>query len=238
MVRTTIKAKARALAGKKLIKRNNCIMEHNEEKNTQDEVIDSLAKKVTQLENRQQKVEELNLSTLPSKIKELETKVMETTNMRILDYSKQLDQFGKQLNGFDGKIDAIPKEVRVKTTLQFDAKSKFVIKIMIGMGLGILVLLAGVISLWIENSRRADDKNKYTIVQGFFPKTANYIDSVYNNNADSSLKVAKTNIEEQQKLIDAAIAAKEAAEQSKQADENLQQLKGKKVPIKKRQGKK
>jgi len=61
---------------------------------------------------------------------------------------------------------------------------------------------------------------------------------VYNNNADSSLKVAKTNIEEQQKLIDAAIAAKEAAEQSKQADENLQQLKGKKVPIKKRQGKK
>lgn len=61
---------------------------------------------------------------------------------------------------------------------------------------------------------------------------------MYNNNADSSLKVAKTNIEEQQKLIDAAIAAKEAAEQSKQADENLQQLKGKKVPIKKRQGKK
>ena len=213
-------------------------MEHNEEKNTQDEVIDSLAKKVTQLENRQQKVEELNLSTLPSKIKELENKVTETTNMRILDYSKQLDQFGKQLNGFDGKIDAIPKEVRVKTTLQFDTKSKFVIKIILYMGLSILVLLAAVISVWIENGRRADDKNKYIIVQGLFPKTARYIDSVYINNADSLLKASKTNIEEQQKLIDAAVAAKETAEQAKQAEDNLQQLKGKKQPEKKRRGKK
>jgi hypothetical protein len=47
-------------------------MEANEEKNMQDEIIDSLAKKFTQLENRQQKVEELNLEKLPPKIKELE----------------------------------------------------------------------------------------------------------------------------------------------------------------------
>jgi hypothetical protein len=213
-------------------------MENNEEKNTQDEVIDSLAKKVTQLENRQQKVEELNLSTLPQKLKELETKVTETTNMRILDYSKHLERFDKQLNGFAAKIDAIPKEVRVKTTLQFDTKSKFVIKIILYMGLAILVLLATVISLRIEISRRADDKNRYIIVQGLFPKTARYVDSVYINNEDSLVKVAKNNIEEQQKLIDAAVAAKETAEQAKQAEDNLQQLKGKKQPEKKRRGKK
>ncbi|SDD95762.1 hypothetical protein SAMN05216464_103157 [Mucilaginibacter pineti] len=211
-------------------------MEHNEEKNMQDEIIDSLAKKVTQLVNRQQKVEELNLGTLPPKIKELEAKVTETTNMRILDYSKQLDQFGRQLNGFDGKINAIPKET--KATVQFDTKSKFVIKILLYMGLGILTLLASTISLWIENNRRADDKNKYIIVQGLFPKTARYIDSVYINNPEYILKVAKNNIEEKQKLIDAALAAKEAAEQAKQADENLQKLKGKKQPEKKKKGKK
>lgn len=211
-------------------------MEHNEEKNMQDEIIDSLAKKFTQLENRQQKVEDLNLETLPPKIKELETKVTETTNMRILDFSKQLDQFGKQLNGFDGKINAIPKET--KATVQFDTKSKFVIKILLYMGLAILTLLASTISLWIENSRRADDKTKYIIVQGLFPKTARYVDSVYINNPDSILKVAKTNIEEQQKLIDAALAAQEAAEQSKQADDNLQKLKGKKQNEQKTKGKK
>jgi hypothetical protein len=214
-------------------------MENNEEKNTQDEVIDSLAKKVTQLENRQQKVEELNLSTLPQKLKELETKVTETTNMRILDYSKHLERFDKQLNGFAAKIDAIPKEVRVKTTLQFDTKSKFVIKIILYMGLAILVLLATVISLRIEISRRADDKkNRYIIVQGLFPKTARYVDSVYINNEDSLVKVAKNNIEEQQKLIDAAVAAKETAEQAKQAEDNLQKLNAKKHPEKKRRGKK
>jgi len=145
--------------------------------------------------------------------------------MRILDYSKQLERFDKQLNGFDGKINAIPK--KTKTTIEFDTKSKFVIKILLCMGLAILILFAAVISLWIENSRRADDKNKYIIVQGLFPKTARYIDSVYIDNADSLFTVAKTNIEEQQKLIDAALAAKEAAEQAKQADENLQKLKGK-----------
>lgn len=211
-------------------------MEHNEEKNMQDEIIDSLAKKFTQLENRQQKVEELNLETLPPKIRELETKVTETTNMRILDFSKQLDQFGKQLNGFDGKINAIPKET--KATVQFDTKSRFVIKIILYMGLAILILLASTISLWIENGRRADDKNKYIIIQGLFPKTARYIDSVYVNNPDSILKVAKNNIEEQQKLIDAALAAKEAAEQAKQADDNLQELQHKKQSEKKRNDKK
>lgn len=211
-------------------------MGHNEEKNMQDEIIDSLAKKYTQLESRQQKVEELNLETLPPKIKELEIKITETTNMRILDYSKQLEQFGKQLNGFDGKINAIPKALR--TTLQFDTRSKFVIKIILWMGLAILILLAGVISLWIENGRRADDKNKYIIVQGLFPKTARYIDSVYINNADSLLRVAKTNIEEQQKLIEAALAAKEAAEHAKQADDNLQDLKRKNQPEKQPKGRK
>lgn len=211
-------------------------MQHNEEKNMQDEIIDSLAKKVTQLENRQQKVEELNLGTLPPKLKELETKLTETTDMRILDYSKQLEQFGKQLNGFDGKINAIPKET--KANVQFDTKSKFVIKIILYMGLAILILLASTISLWIENSRRADDKNKYIIVQGLFPKTARYVDSVYIDNADSLLKVAKTNIEEQQKLIDAALTAKEAAEQAKQADDNLQDLKRKNQPEKKGKGRK
>jgi len=208
-------------------------METHEENKMQQEIIDSMAKKVIDLEKRQSKIEELGLNALPSKIKELATQVTESNNMRILDYSKQLEQFGKQLNGFDGQIRAIPTEVQVKTTLQFDIKSKFVIKIILCMALAILILLASTISLWIENGRRADDKNKYIIVQGLYPKTARYIDSVYINNADSLLKVAKTHIEEQQELIEAALEAKQAAEESKLANYKFKKLKSKATVTKK-----
>jgi hypothetical protein len=167
--------------------------EQTPEKGILEEIVDGLVKKTDQLEN----------------------KLTEKTNMQILDYGKHLDRFGKQLNGFDEKINAIPKEIPGKTTVQFDTKSKFVVKILICTGLLILILLAAVISLWIENGRRAEDKNKYIIVQGLYPKTANYIDSIYINNSDSLLKVARTNIEKQKKLSDAAFEAK-------QADDKLQ----------------
>ena len=213
-------------------------METNEENNVQQEIIDSIAKKVTGLEKRQSKIEELNLAALPSKVEELETKVMATADMRILENNKQLDRFDKQLNGFDEKINAIPKEIPVKYNVQFDTKAKFVIRTILGLGLAVAIMLAISISLWIENSRRADETNKFLILRGFYPDVARFIDIAYTNNADFYIKKAKANIDEQQTMSEAAFEAKQATDQTKLADKRLQELKSKSQHVSKKSSKK
>ena len=205
----------------------------HEENNLQQEIIDSMAKKVTDLEKKQSKIEELGLSALPSKVKELESKVTETAEMQTLENTKQLERFDKQLNGFDEKINAIPKKIPIKYNVQFDTKAKFVIRTILGLGLAVAVMLAISISLWIENSRRADETNKFLILRGFYPNVAKYIDTAYISNADFLIKKAKANIDEQQTMSEAAFEAKQAAEESKMADEKLMALKRKNQPVKK-----
>jgi len=200
-------------------------METYEENNMQQEIIDSMAKKVTDLEKRQSKIEELGLNALPSKVKELETTVAVTAEMKTLENTRQLDRFEKQLNGFDEKINAIPKEIPIKYNVQFDTKSKFVIRTILGLRLATALMLAITISLWIENSRRADEINKFLIVRGFYPDVAKVVDSVYVTDSDSLIKKAQANIDEQQRMSEAAFEAKQAAEQSKQANDKLQKLK-------------
>ena len=202
-------------------------METNEENNVQQEIIDSIAKKVTGLEKRQSKIEELNLNALPSKVEELEVKFKETTEMRTIENTKQLERFDKQLNGFDEKINAIPKEIPVKYSVQFDIKAKFVIRTILGLGIAIAVMLAISISLWIENNRRADETNKFLILRGFYPDVTRFIDSAYINNADFFIEKAKANIDEQQTMSEAEFEAKQAAEESKLAYKKLKELKEK-----------
>ena len=209
-------------------------METQEENNVQQEIIDSIAKKVTGLEKRQSKIEELDLAALPSKLKEVETKVNETAEMRTLENTKQLERFDKQLNGFDEKINAIPKEIPVKYNVQFDTKSKFVIRTILGLGLAAAVMVAISISLGIEISRRADETNKFLILRGFYPNVAKYIDSAYTADADFYIKKAKANIDEQQTMSEAAFEAKQAAEESKLANDKLKKLKSKTTVTKKR----
>jgi len=208
-------------------------METHEENNVQQEIIDSMAKKVTNLEKTQSKIEELDLAALPPKVKELEIKITETAEMRTLENSKQLEHFGKQLNGFDEKINAIPKEIPFKYNVQFDTKSKFVIRTVIGLGLAVAVMLAISISLWIENSRRADETNKFLILRGFYPDVAKFIDNAYTDNADFYIKKAKANIDEQQTMSEAAFEVKQAAEESKLANDKLKKLKSKATVSKK-----
>ena len=203
------------------------------ENNVQQEIIDSIAKKVTGLEKRQSKIEELDLPALPSKVGELETKVSGIVEMHTLENTKQLERFDKQLNGFDEKINAIPKEIPVKYNVQFDTKAKFVIRTILGLALAVAVMLAISISLWIENSRRADETNKFLILRGFYPDVAKDIDTLYINHKDSLIKKAEANIDEQQAMSEAAFEAKQAAEESKLANEKLKKLKGK-VTVKKK----
>jgi hypothetical protein len=80
--------------------------------------------------------------------------------------------------------------------------------------------------LWIENSRRADETNKFLILRGFYPDVAKYIDSAYTTNADFLIKKAKADIDEQQTMSEAAFEAKQAAEESKLAYKKLKELKG------------
>ncbi len=209
-------------------------METHEENNVQQEIIDSIAKKVTGLEKRQSKIEELDLAALPSKVNEVETKVIEMTEMRTLENTKQLERFDKQLNGFDEKINAIPKEIPVRYNVQFDTKAKFVMRTILGLGIAVAVMLAISISLWIENSRRLDETNKFLILRGFYPDVARFIDSAYTNDADFFIKKAKANIDEQQTMSEAAFEAKQAAEESKLANDKLKKLKGKATITKKR----
>lgn len=209
-------------------------METHEENNIQQEIMDSMTKKLTDLEKRQLKIEELGLNAIPSKFKELENKVTETAEMKTLENTQQLERFDKQLNGFEEKINAIPKEIPVKYNVQFDTKAKFVIRTILGLGLATAIMLAISISLWIENSRRADETNKFLILRGFYPDVAKYIDSAYTNNTDFYIKKAKENIDEQQTMSEAAFEAKQAAEESKLADKKLKELKSKATVTKKR----
>jgi len=208
-------------------------METHENK-IQQEIIDSIAKKATGLEKRQSKIEELNLNALPSKVEELEDKVKETTEMRTIENTNQLVQFAKQLNGFDEKISAIPKEIPVKYNVQFETKSKFVIRTILGLGLAVAVLLAISISFWIDNRRSTDETNKFLILRGFYPDISKYLDSAYTANAEFFIKKAKSNIDEQQTMSEAAFEAKQAAEESKLANDKLKELKSKETVKKKR----
>ncbi|RKR82811.1 hypothetical protein BDD43_3000 [Mucilaginibacter gracilis] len=200
-------------------------MENHEENNIQQEIIDSLAKKMTELEKRQLKVEELDLAGLPSKIEDLETKVKETAEMKTLGNSKQLERFDGQLNGFDRKLDAIPKAIPIKH--EFDPKSRFIIKTVLGLILGFCILLIIAINLYLENNRRSDANNKFLLLRGFYPDVARQIDSAYSNNPDSLIRKAQANIDEREIMYQAAIEAKQAAEESKAANEKLRKLKGK-----------
>ncbi|HEY9002073.1 MAG TPA: hypothetical protein VIM89_12020 [Mucilaginibacter sp.] len=201
-------------------------MESNK-KNIQDEIVDSLAKKLTELEKRQDKVEEIGLPNLPSKIAELEKNVAETSKMNFQQYQENIDRFDKQLNQFDGKIAAIPKEIPIKNTVQFDTRSKFVIRIIVGLTLTVAILIDMTVSVLFENSRRADETNKFLILRGFYPDVAKDIDTSYANNKDFLIKKAEANIDEQKTMSEAAFAAEQAAEKSRLANEKLQKLNGK-----------
>jgi len=199
-------------------------MENHAEDNLQQEIIDSLAKKVTNLEKRQDEIDKGDLTSIPAKIKELESKVSGITETQTLENTKQLERFEKQLNGFDEKINAIPREIPINHKLQFDAKSKFVIRTIIILGGSVIVLLSIAISLFIENSHKADEANKYLILRGFYPDVATSIDSGYAVNADTLVNIAELRISKELEIRNTAIEAKQATEKKRVADEKLKKL--------------
>lgn len=208
----------------------------NHEENIQQEILDSMAKKVTELEKRQGKIDALELTSIPEKLKELHSTINEVKEMKIAEFGNQLMAYQKQLTTITGKIDAIPKEIPFRNRIEFDTKSKFVIKLVLSLGIATAVLLAVVVMLLFNISSRADDKNKYEIVRGFYPEIADQIDSAYIVSQDTLIEQAQVRIQHRQHFLEVANEAKKAAEESKQANDRLERLKGKKT-VDKKQGK-
>lgn len=105
---------------------------------------------------------------------------------------------------------------------------------MIGMGIAVALAIGIAIDLWLENRRMTEETNKYLILRGFYPAVARSIDSAYVGNGDTLMEKARSNIVEQQIMLQAAIEAKQAADQSKEANEKLRKLKGKAKSVKKK----
>lgn len=204
-------------------------MEKHEEENLQHELLDRMAKKVTELEKRQGKIDALDLASIPEKLKELHSTINEVKEMKIAEFGSQLMAYEKQLTTITGKIDAIPTEIPFRNRIEFDTKSKFVIKLVLSLAIATATLLVLVIVLLYNISSRSDDKNKYEIIKGFYPELADQIDSAYIVNQDTLIEQAQVRIQHRKHLLEVADEAKKAAEESKKANDKLNSLKGKKT---------
>ncbi|WEA01181.1 hypothetical protein [Mucilaginibacter sp. SJ] len=197
----------------------------NHEDNLQQEIMDSLSRKYTELEKRQSKLETSNLEAMPNQIKELEKTVAEIKIMNTTEINDQLKQYGNQLDIYGQQLKSFPKEVPIRNKIEFDTKSRFVVRIILSL-IGFAAVSIGVIVVLIfELSSRSDYKDKYKIVQGFYPRVADQVDSAYLVNKDTLLSQAEINIEHRKELLDAELDAKQAKEKNEDAKQRLEKLK-------------
>lgn len=199
------------------------IMAH--EDNIQQEIVESLAKKYIELDKRQSKIEALNLEQLPAQVKDLDKSITEIKEMKMTNFWEQLNKYGSQLKVYGEKLQAIPKYILVRNRIEFDIKSKFVIKIVLWLSLAVAILIAMVVMLLIELSSRSEAKDKYELVRGFYPEVAAQVDSGYLVNRDKLIRQANINITRRQQLLDAEINAQQAVKMSKEAQQKLRHLK-------------
>lgn len=201
-------------------------MENQTEKNLQQEIAESIARKINEIDKWQSKMNALELEKIPQQIKDLNDVITEVKEMKALDFGNQLTQFGSQLSSFDRKLGAIPKEIPVKNRIEFDIKAKFVIKLILSLGLAAMILAGIVVGLLIEKKSMVNERDKYKIVKGFYPEIADQIDSAYITNKDTLIKHAEMNIKHEELVLEAQAKANETREKSKAAQKRLQQLKG------------
>jgi len=197
----------------------------NHEDNLQQEIIDSLSRKYTELEKRQSKLETSNLEAMPNQIKELEKSIADIKIMKTTEINDQLKQYGNQLDVYGQQLKSFPKEIPIRNKIEFDTKSRFVVRMILSLigfaaaSIGVIVVLA------FELSSRSNYKDKYKIVQGFYPRVADQVDSAYLVNKDTLLNQAEINIEHRKELLDAELDAKQAKEKNEDAKQRLEKLK-------------
>ncbi|PAW93915.1 hypothetical protein CKK33_10585 [Mucilaginibacter sp. MD40] len=200
----------------------------NHEDNLQQEIIDSLSRKFSELEKRQSKLEASNLEAMPEQIKELERSIAENKGTKTTELNDQLKQYGNQLDIYGQQLKSFPKEIPIRNKIEFNTKSKFMVRVILSL-IGISAASVGIIGvLAFELGSRSDYKNKYKIVQGFYPSVAGQVDSAYSVNKDTLLNQAEINIEHRKEILNAEFDAKQAKEKNEDAKQRLEKLKKRK----------
>lgn len=159
----------------------------------QDEIIDSLIKKITDQEKREPKTADYTLHF------EALQKIFEVFLVRYNKENAELKAAISQLNiGYPaeqiqnalaeskGILEAIRKILPVKVKHQFDSKTKgWIIA-------GIILLIVTAIStglcghLWLENNRLQANDIKFRMLRQFYPIQANWAEQHYFNNPDTA----------------------------------------------------
>lgn len=162
------------------------------EKNTNDEILDQLIKKVNELDKR--KVE------LPDFAKELEN-LRKWIQEQMPDYSKPIKELErivmqhhldypareiqKQINELSAKVEKVPKNIQVQHRHYFDPKSKG----WIIAGVVLLIVLAVSVGfsghLFVENIRIEANDIKFRVVRQAFPEIAEEIEKRFAKDSET-----------------------------------------------------
>lgn len=199
-------------------------MENEADHDLQQELADTFARKINALDKWQSSMNALQLENVPKRLEDLDKAITEVKQLKLADLAGQLAQYGNQLNTLDQRLNAIPKSIPVKNRIEFDPKAKFVIRLIVSLGV-IAMILAGVtVALFIEWNNSTSDQDKYEIVKGFYPAIADQIDSAYIVNRDTIMQQAEMKIEHRKLVLAAEAKARETRKESDAAQKRLQEL--------------
>jgi hypothetical protein len=161
----------------------------------QDEIIDSLIKKITDQEKREPKTADYTLHfEALQKIFEVFLVRYNKENAELkdaighLNISYPAEQIQKTLAEVKTILEAVKKSLPVKVKHEFDPKTKgWIIA-------GVILLIVTAISaglsgyLWTENSRLQAVDIKYRLLRQIDTSSTNWADSIYTNNPDEAEK--------------------------------------------------
>jgi len=204
----------------------------NSEKSTNDEIIDQLVIKVSEIDNR-----EIKFPDYAPNFEDLKKWVGD----HLPDYNKPIEELKASVNKHNltypatkiqGQLDevktiiaSIPKTIHVKHNHYFDPKSRgWIIA-------GIILLIVTAIStglnahLWVENNRLQANDMKFRMIRQTYPIQANWAEQHYFNNPDSAGKETICLENEAKERSEAADIANQKEREAKEAKEKLINIK-------------
>ena len=194
------------------------------------------------IEERLEEQEEV-LQLMLTKLQTLENRKVEFPDIRIPNYSSQLEILKKELLRVNHsypveKIDeqisrmknlskSLPELIKVKRYHHFEDKSKgFIIGAMVLLIVSALAI-GMAISMWKENGRLNENSVKFRIIRQGYPNVAHWADTIYHRDP-LEMKEFVEKIEAERLATERAeIAAREKVQSAKQRLRELRQLQGK-----------
>lgn len=183
------------------------------------------------------------LQLMLTKLQTLENRKIEFPDIRIPDYSSQLEVMKKELLRVShsypvekiedqvAKIqnlsDGIPEAIKVRHHHHFEDKSKgfiigaVVLLLMSAMAVGIAV------SMWKENRRLNENSVKFRVIRQGHPDVAYWADTTYYRDPEAVELLTEKLETEQLATTTAKMEAREKAKDANERQENLRKLKRK-----------